>query len=166
MGVISPKLLFSVFLLVVLFYIFPKKASAVFPEGSVVNILSIKREFMGPETNRFKFVFRKEAENLKAYYLSHNYDILFYIDILGPETLSTSYESYERIGEGTFQGEVTHFGREPCTIIFVSEHGDTYLRQWTWKSPGGRSRNKLDNILTQTQFRNTVKTSKSLPGVD
>ncbi|GFO39923.1 craniofacial development protein 2-like protein [Plakobranchus ocellatus] len=39
-------------------------------------------------------------------------------------------------------------------------------RQWTWKSPIDRSRNKIDYILTQKRFRNAVKTSKSLPGAD
>ncbi|GFO29452.1 craniofacial development protein 2-like protein [Plakobranchus ocellatus] len=37
-------------------------------------------------------------------------------------------------------------------------------RQWTWKSPGDRSRNKIDYILIQKRFRNAIKTSKSLPG--
>ncbi|GFO01416.1 craniofacial development protein 2-like [Plakobranchus ocellatus] len=39
-------------------------------------------------------------------------------------------------------------------------------RQWTWKSPGERSGNKIDYILIQKRFRNTVKTSKSPPGTD
>ncbi|GFO14662.1 craniofacial development protein 2 [Plakobranchus ocellatus] len=39
-------------------------------------------------------------------------------------------------------------------------------RQWTWKSPGDRNRNKIDYILTQKRFRKAVKTSKSLPGAD
>ncbi|GFO29442.1 craniofacial development protein 2-like [Plakobranchus ocellatus] len=39
-------------------------------------------------------------------------------------------------------------------------------RQWTLKSPGNSSRNKIDNILIQKRFRNAVKTSKSLPGAD
>ncbi|GFO26857.1 craniofacial development protein 2-like protein [Plakobranchus ocellatus] len=39
-------------------------------------------------------------------------------------------------------------------------------RQWTWKSPGDRSRNKIDFILIHKRFRNAVKTSKSLPGAD
>ncbi|GFO35153.1 craniofacial development protein 2-like protein [Plakobranchus ocellatus] len=39
-------------------------------------------------------------------------------------------------------------------------------RQWTWKSPRDRSRNKIDYILIQKSFRNAVKTSKSLPGAD
>ncbi|GFO16045.1 craniofacial development protein 2-like protein [Plakobranchus ocellatus] len=39
-------------------------------------------------------------------------------------------------------------------------------RQWTWKSPGDRRRNKIDYILIQKRFRNAVKTSKSLPGPD
>ncbi|GFN84517.1 craniofacial development protein 2-like [Plakobranchus ocellatus] len=39
-------------------------------------------------------------------------------------------------------------------------------RQWTWKSPEDKSRNKIDYILIQKRFRNAVKTSKSLPGAD
>ncbi|GFO40606.1 craniofacial development protein 2-like protein [Plakobranchus ocellatus] len=39
-------------------------------------------------------------------------------------------------------------------------------RQWTWKSPGDRSRNKIDYTLIQKRFRNAVKTSKSLLGAD
>ncbi|GFO30555.1 craniofacial development protein 2-like protein [Plakobranchus ocellatus] len=39
-------------------------------------------------------------------------------------------------------------------------------RQRTRKSPGDRSRNKIDYILIQKRFRNAVKTSKSLPGAD
>ena len=33
-------------------------------------------------------------------------------------------------------------------------------RQWTWKSPGDRTRNKIDYILIQKRFRNAVKISK------
>ncbi|GFO29096.1 craniofacial development protein 2-like protein [Plakobranchus ocellatus] len=36
-------------------------------------------------------------------------------------------------------------------------------RQWTWKSPGDRRRNKIDYMLIHKRFRNAVKTSKSLP---
>ncbi|GFN98261.1 craniofacial development protein 2-like protein [Plakobranchus ocellatus] len=39
-------------------------------------------------------------------------------------------------------------------------------RQWTWKSPGDRSRNKIDYMLIQKRFRNAIKTSKSPPGAD
>ena len=39
-------------------------------------------------------------------------------------------------------------------------------RQWTWKSPGDRTRNKIDFILIEKRFRNSVKTSKSIPGAD
>ncbi|GFN78153.1 craniofacial development protein 2 [Plakobranchus ocellatus] len=39
-------------------------------------------------------------------------------------------------------------------------------RQWTWRSPGDRSRNTIDYILIQKRFRNADKTSKSLPGAD
>ncbi|KAG1673509.1 Craniofacial development protein 2 [Nymphon striatum] len=39
-------------------------------------------------------------------------------------------------------------------------------RQWTWMSPGDRTRNKIDFILIQKRFRNAIKSSKSLPGAD
>ncbi|GFO24907.1 craniofacial development protein 2-like protein [Plakobranchus ocellatus] len=39
-------------------------------------------------------------------------------------------------------------------------------RQCPWKSPGDRSRSKIDYILIQKRFRNAVKTSKSPPGAD
>ncbi|GFN90429.1 craniofacial development protein 2-like protein [Plakobranchus ocellatus] len=34
-------------------------------------------------------------------------------------------------------------------------------RQWTWKSPGDRNRNKINYILIQKRFTTTVKTTKS-----
>ena len=39
-------------------------------------------------------------------------------------------------------------------------------RQWTWMSQGDRTRNKIDYILIQNRFRNSIKSSKSMPGAD
>ncbi|GFN93219.1 craniofacial development protein 2-like [Plakobranchus ocellatus] len=51
----------------------------------------------------------------------------------------------------------------PLQVLGIKNHP---RRQWTWKSPGDRSRNKIDYILIQKRFRNAIKASKSPPGVD
>lgn len=39
-------------------------------------------------------------------------------------------------------------------------------RLWTWKSPGDRTRNQIDYILVPRRFRNSVISSKTIPGAD
>ncbi|GFO08245.1 EF-hand domain-containing protein d2 [Plakobranchus ocellatus] len=51
-------------------------------------------------------------------------------------------------------------------IITNTWYQNHVRRQWTWKSPGDRSRNKIDYILIQKRFRNALKTLKLLPGAD
>ncbi|GFO27905.1 craniofacial development protein 2 [Plakobranchus ocellatus] len=51
-------------------------------------------------------------------------------------------------------------------ISLVHLPSDVIRRQWTYKSPGDKSRNKIDYILIQKKFRNAVKTSKPLPEAD
>ena len=39
-------------------------------------------------------------------------------------------------------------------------------RKYTWISPDGKTRNKIDYIMINTRFRNSVKQTKTYPGAD
>ncbi|GFO05326.1 craniofacial development protein 2-like [Plakobranchus ocellatus] len=78
-------------------------------------------------------------------------------DVVGPRGIGTVNERGSRLIEWC---QINDF------IITNIWHQNHLRRQWTWKSPGDRSRNKIDYILIQKRFRNAVKTPKSLPEAD
>ncbi|GFN80434.1 craniofacial development protein 2 [Plakobranchus ocellatus] len=78
-------------------------------------------------------------------------------DIFGPSDIGTVNEHGSRLIEWCQVNDFT------ITNTWYQNHP---RRQWTMKSPGDRSRNKIDYIPIQKRFRNAVKTSKSLPGAD
>ncbi|GFN86026.1 craniofacial development protein 2-like [Plakobranchus ocellatus] len=78
-------------------------------------------------------------------------------DVVGPSGIGTVNERGSRLIEWCQVNDLT------ITNTWYQNHP---RRQWTWKSPGDRSRNKTDYIFIQKRFRNAVKTSKSLPGAD
>ncbi|GFO26329.1 craniofacial development protein 2-like protein [Plakobranchus ocellatus] len=78
-------------------------------------------------------------------------------DIVGPSDIGSVNERGSRLIEWSQINDFT------ITNTWYQNHP---RRQWTCKSPGDRSRNKIDYILIQKQFPNVVKTSKSLPGAD
>ncbi|GFO06922.1 craniofacial development protein 2-like protein [Plakobranchus ocellatus] len=78
-------------------------------------------------------------------------------DVVGPSGIGTVNERGSRLIEWC---QVNNF---TITNTWYQNHP---RRQWTWKSPGDRNRNKIDYILIQKRFRNAVKTSKSLAGAN
>ncbi|GFN94713.1 craniofacial development protein 2-like [Plakobranchus ocellatus] len=78
-------------------------------------------------------------------------------DVVGPSGIGTVNERGSRLIECCQINDFT---------ITNTWYQNQLRRQWTWKSPGDGSRNKIDYILIQKRFRNAVKTSKSLPGAD
>ncbi|GFN80446.1 craniofacial development protein 2-like protein [Plakobranchus ocellatus] len=78
-------------------------------------------------------------------------------DVVGPSSIGTVNERGSRLIEWCQINDFT------TTNTWYQNHP---RRHWTWKSPGDRSRNKIDYILIQKRFRNAVKTSKSLSGAD
>ena len=78
-------------------------------------------------------------------------------DVVGPYGLGTQNERGSKLIEWCQMNEFI------ITNTWFENHP---RRQWTWKSPGDRTRNKIDYILIQKRFRNAVKISKSLPGAD
>ncbi|GFO24830.1 craniofacial development protein 2-like protein [Plakobranchus ocellatus] len=78
-------------------------------------------------------------------------------DVVGPSGIGTVNERRSRLIEWCQVNDFT------ITNTWFQNHS---RRQWTWKSPGDRSRNKTDYIFIQKRFRNTIKTWKSLPGSD
>ena len=71
------------------------------------------------------------------------------------------------IGEMNARGErLTDWCRENKFIVTNTWFKNHPRRMWTWKSPGDRSRNQIDFILIQERFRNSMKSSKSMPGAD
>ncbi|GFO48728.1 craniofacial development protein 2-like protein [Plakobranchus ocellatus] len=78
-------------------------------------------------------------------------------DVVGPSGIGTVNERGNRL---IVWCQINDF------IITNTWYQNLSRRQWTWKSPGDRSRNKIDYIVTHKRFRNAVKTSKSLPRAD
>ncbi|GFN78150.1 craniofacial development protein 2-like [Plakobranchus ocellatus] len=78
-------------------------------------------------------------------------------DIVGPSGIGTVNEHESKLTEWCQANDFT------ITNTWYQNH---LKRQWTWKRPRDRSRNKKDYILIQKRFRNAVKTSKLLPGAD
>lgn len=78
-------------------------------------------------------------------------------DIVGPHGLGALNERGSRLIDWCQRNDFS------ITNTWFKNHP---RRQWTWKSPGDRTRNKIDYILIHKRFRNAVKTSKSLPGAD
>ena len=71
------------------------------------------------------------------------------------------------IGEENERGErLIEWCKENGFMISNTWYQNHPRRQWTWMSPGDRTRNKIDFILVQDRFRNAIKTSKSMPGAD
>ena len=66
------------------------------------------------------------------------------------------------IGEENERGErLIEWCKENGFMISNTWYQNHPRRQWTWMSPGDRTRNKIDFILVQDRFRNAIKTSKS-----
>ncbi|KAK3771587.1 hypothetical protein RRG08_041516 [Elysia crispata] len=63
-------------------------------------------------------------------------------------------------------GRLIEWCKENGFMISNTWYQNHPRRQWTWMSPGDRTRNKIDFILVQDIFRNAIKTSKSMPGAD
>ncbi|GFN75667.1 craniofacial development protein 2-like protein [Plakobranchus ocellatus] len=111
--------------------------------------------------------FYEEIEKAKGYLKSQDIIIVMgdfnakvgdeRIKVVGPSGIGTVNERGSRLIEWCQINAFT------MTNTWYQNHS---RRQWTWKSPGDRSRNKIDYILIQKRFRNAVKTSKSLPGAD
>ncbi|GFO47128.1 craniofacial development protein 2-like protein [Plakobranchus ocellatus] len=78
-------------------------------------------------------------------------------DVVGPSDIGTINERGSRLIEWCQINDFT------ITHTWYQNHP---RRQWTWKSPGDRSINKIDFFVIQNRFRNPVKTSKSLPEAD
>ncbi|GFO06839.1 craniofacial development protein 2-like [Plakobranchus ocellatus] len=78
-------------------------------------------------------------------------------DVIGPSGIGNVNERGSRLSEWCQINDLT------ITNTWYQNHP---RRQWTWKSPGDRSRNKKDYILIQKRFRNVVNTSKYLPRAD
>ncbi|GFO39978.1 craniofacial development protein 2-like [Plakobranchus ocellatus] len=76
-------------------------------------------------------------------------------DVVGPNGIGTVNEHESRLIEWCQTNDFT------ITNTWYQNH---FKRQWTWKSPNDRSRNKIDYILIQKRF--LYKTSSSLPGAD
>ncbi|GFO17844.1 craniofacial development protein 2-like protein [Plakobranchus ocellatus] len=76
-------------------------------------------------------------------------------DVVGPSGIGTVNERGSRLIEWCQVNDFT------ISNTWYQNHP---RRQWTWKSAGDRSRNKIDYILIQKRFRNPIKTSKSMPG--
>ncbi|GFO19383.1 craniofacial development protein 2-like protein [Plakobranchus ocellatus] len=68
-------------------------------------------------------------------------------DVVGPNGIWTVNEREGRLIEWC---QINNF---TITNTWYQNHP---RRQWTWKSPVNRSRNKIDNILIQKRFRNAV----------
>ncbi|GFN95912.1 craniofacial development protein 2 [Plakobranchus ocellatus] len=88
--------------------------------------------------------------------------------IIGPYCITQFWPSSGLIALYWSKNETFHL--HVCAIYLAASwcFGGSieHRRQWTWKSPGDRSRNKMDYILIQKRFRNAVKTLKSLPEAD
>ncbi|GFO11189.1 craniofacial development protein 2-like protein [Plakobranchus ocellatus] len=112
--------------------------------------------------------FYEEIEKAKAYLKSQ--DIII---VMGDFNANIGDERIEDVVGASGIGTVNERGsrlNERCQINDFTITNTWYQnhprRQWTWKSLGDRYRNKIDYILIQKRFRNAIKTSKSLPGVD
>ncbi|GFO04380.1 craniofacial development protein 2-like [Plakobranchus ocellatus] len=77
-------------------------------------------------------------------------------DVVGPSGIGTVNERGSRLIEWCQVNDFT-----TTNTWFQNHLGDSGL-----KSPGDRSRNKIDYILIQNRLLNAIKTSKSLPGAD
>ncbi|GFO12658.1 craniofacial development protein 2-like protein [Plakobranchus ocellatus] len=106
--------------------------------------------------------FYEEIEKAKGYLKSPNIII-----VMGDFNAKVGDERVEDVVGPSGIGTVNDRGSRLIEWCQVNDFTITNTkRQRTWKSPGDRSRNKIDYILIQKRFRNTIKTSKSLPGAD
>jgi len=78
-------------------------------------------------------------------------------NIVGPFGIGKTNERGERLID---------WCRENKFIVTNSWFQNHPRRCWTWKSPGDRTRNQIDFILIQERFRNSITSSKSMPGAD
>ena len=60
-------------------------------------------------------------------------------------------------------GDVTGEYDANNQVITSTWFKDHPRRRWTWKSPGGNFRNRIDYIIISKRFRNAIKYSKSYP---
>ena len=76
-------------------------------------------------------------------------------DIVGPLGIGKLYDRGNKLIEWCQNNEFT------ITNTWCQNHT---RRQWTRKSPDGKTKNKIDYILIQKRFHIAIKTVKSLPG--
>ncbi|XP_033113627.1 craniofacial development protein 2-like [Anneissia japonica] len=112
--------------------------------------------------------FNEEIEKAKSYLWSQDIKMVMgdfnakvgderVDDVVGPRGTGKQNERGNRLIEWCQMNDFT------ITNTWFQNHP---RRQWTWMSPGDRTGNKIDFILIEKRFRNSVKTSKSLPRAD
>ena len=71
------------------------------------------------------------------------------------------------LGRRNERGErLIQFCQENNLIIANTWSQQPVRKLYTWKSPGGTSRNQIDYIFFNDRFRNCIKQTKTYPGAD
>jgi len=78
-------------------------------------------------------------------------------NVVGPYGIGVMNERGERLVEWCTENNFT---------VMNTWFDNHPRRKWTWKSPDGRTRNQIDFILIQSRFRNSVLSTRSMPGAD
>ena len=78
-------------------------------------------------------------------------------DIVGPWGLGDRNEQGEHLIDWCRRNEF---------VVSNTWYKNHPRRRYTWISPGDQIRNQIDFILVQKRFRNSVKSSKTMPGAD
>ena len=95
------------------------------------------------------------------------------ICIMGDMNAIVGDERYQNIvgmhglGRRNERGErLIQFCQENKLIIANTWFQQPVRKLYTWKSPGGISRNQIDYIMFNKRFRNCIKQAKTYPGAD